>query len=102
MNINLLVPGHGQIILGKVNVQKTLNKVKQGTEAYLHDILIKLAEHKKKATTLTEICKLIFPSSISYNQFIRLILTYNCLEYLKTNKLLRYHIRGETCYWQLT
>lgn len=81
-DIDILVPGHGMIIVGRDRIKETLAKVIEATRRYLDDVLSCLSTDREKALCITEIQPKAFPDAISYNGFSRRILTYNLLEYL--------------------
>jgi glyoxylase-like metal-dependent hydrolase (beta-lactamase superfamily II) len=82
LDIEILAPGHGMLVLGKDKIRETLDGVAEGTRRYVNDILAQLTAGKENALTVTEIQRRVFPGAISYNGFSRRILTYNCLSYL--------------------
>jgi glyoxylase-like metal-dependent hydrolase (beta-lactamase superfamily II) len=83
LDIDILVPGHGMLIVGKDRIKETLDKITEATRRYLNDVLACLPTDKAAAICITDLQPKAFPGAISYNAFSRRILTYNLLEYLQ-------------------
>jgi glyoxylase-like metal-dependent hydrolase (beta-lactamase superfamily II) len=82
LDIEILVPGHGMLIVGKDRIRETLDKVAEATRRYAQDIIEHLRVGQENAVSITELQRLVFPDEISYNAFSRRIITFNILDFL--------------------
>jgi glyoxylase-like metal-dependent hydrolase (beta-lactamase superfamily II) len=99
LDIETLLPGHGQLLVGKKKIQTFLKELLKNTKQYPIQIMQLLPGNEEKAITLSELTKIIYPDSIASNGFIRHIITYNCLKYLHRENLVSNYYKRKTFHW---
>jgi hypothetical protein len=99
--IDILVPGHGRLVKGKENINAIFQEVLTNTKNYKTLILDNLSREKKKCLNLMDLSKLVFPDSIAYNAYSRVIIVYNVLRSLLKEEKVDFFVNKNKSYWFL-
>lgn len=98
-DIDVLIPGHGKIILGKDNVKNYLLSGYKNTLSLTHDILSYLRINQY--STISQISKAFFYKQYICNYILSTAVVYSILKYLLEMEYIDFRIKKSKAYWYI-